>query len=142
MPDKGNPAGVVALRLGVKLDPDDLRIISALYFGGVCHAAGVRAFVGLSRMTFYLRVRRLKRARIVVGGPDAIDADLHNLNLILSVRRKLFALETEIRSAGVFGGSLLGDGTGQAGCQLSSLVKQGPLQSQMRAREMGRTWVG
>ena len=137
-----DPAGAVAHLLGQKLDPDDLQIISALYFGGVQRSAGLRATAGLSRMTFYLRVRRLKRAGILAGGADAVVADLHNLNLTLSVRRKLFALETEIRSAGVFGGSLLGDGTGQVGCQLSSLVKQGPLQSQMRAREMGRTWVG
>ena len=127
MLDEGSPAGVVALRLGVKLDPDDLRIISALYFAGVRPAAQVRASVSLSRLTFYLRLRRLKRASIVSGGTDAVDADRHNLNLTLSVRRTLFALEAEIRSAGVFEGPLVGDGTGPVGERLSYQKAQLPL---------------
>lgn len=137
----GSPAGQVALRLGVKLDTDDLRIISALYFGGVRHEARVRDSVRLSRLSFFLRLRRLKRACIVSGGPDAVNADLHNLNLTLSARRTLFALEAEIRSAGVFGGGLVGDGTGPAGEWLSYQKANGLRHSPEGARQMGMQWV-
>ena len=138
---KEKPAGQVALRVGMKLDRDDLRIISALYFGGVRHAAQVRASVRLSRMTFYLRLRRLKRAGLVSGGPDAVNANLHNLNLTLSARRTLFALEAEIRSAGVFGGCLVGDGTGPVGERLSYQKAHGLRHSPKGARQMGMHWV-
>ena len=136
----GSPAGQVALRLGVKLDTDDLRIISALYFGGVRHEARVRDSVRLSRLTFFLRLRRLKRACIVSGGSDAVNADLHNLNLTLSARRTLFALEAEIRSAGVFGGGLVGDGTGPAGERLLYQKANGLRHSPEGARQMGMQW--
>ena len=138
---KGSPTGQVAQRLGVKLDTDDLRIISALYFGGVRHEAQVRDSVRLSRLTFFLRLRRLKRACIVSGGSDAVNADLHNLNLTLSARRTLFALEAEIRSAGVFGGGLVGDGTGPAGEWLSYQKANGLRHSPEGARQMGMQWV-
>lgn len=141
MRDEKNPAGQVALRLGVKLDPDDLRIISVLYFGGVRPARQLRARAELSRMTFYLRVRRLKRASIVVGATDAVVADLHNLNLTLSARHTLFALEAEIRSAGVFGGRLVGDGTGPVGERLSYQKAHGLRHSPEGARQMGMQWV-
>jgi|GEM_PF-2196804 len=141
MLDNISPTGAVARRLGVKLDPDDLRIIAALYFGGVRSAARVRASVSLSRLTFYLRLRRLKRACIVTGGTDAVEADLHNLNLTLRARRTLFALETEIRSAGVFGGALAGDGTGPTGRQLSHQKACGLRHSPEGARQMGTQWV-
>jgi hypothetical protein len=136
-----SPVGQVALRLGVKLDIDDLRIISALYFGGVRHAALVRASVRLSRLTFFLRLRRLKRASLVSGGSDAVNAGLHNLNLTLSARRTLFALEAEIRSAGVFGGRLVGDGTGPVGERLSYQKAHGLRHSPKGARQMGMQWV-
>jgi hypothetical protein len=138
---KGSPTGQVAQRLGVKLDTDDLRIISALYFGGVRHEAQVRDSVRLSRLTFFLRLRRLKRACIVSGGSDAVNADLHNLNLTLSARRTLFAFEAEIRSAGVFGGRLVGDGTGPAGERLSYQKAHGLRHSPEGARQMGMQWV-
>lgn len=141
MVDDVSSAGAVAQRLGVKLDPDDLQIISTLYFGGVRPAAQVRMSVSLSRLTFFLRLRRLKRAGIVSGGPDAVEADLHNLNLTLSARRILFALEAEIRSAGVFGGALVGDGTGSAGRQLSHQKAHGLRHSPEGARQMGTQWV-
>ena len=141
MLDNISPAGAVARRLGVKLDPDDLRIISALYFGGVRPATQVRTAARLSRLTFYLRLRRLKRAGIVSGGPDAVEADLHNLNLTLSARRTLFALEADIRSAGVFGGALVGDGTGSAGRQLSHQKAHGLRHSPGGARQMGTHWA-
>lgn len=136
-----SPVGQVALRLGVKLDIDDLRIISALYFGGVRHAALVRASVRLSRLTFFLRLRRLKRAGLVSGGSDAVNASLHNLNLTLSARRTLFTLEAEIRSAGVFGGRLVGDGTGPVGERLSYQKAHGLRHSSKGARQMGMQWV-
>jgi len=136
-----SPVGQVALRLGVKLDIDDLRIISALYFGGVRHAALVRASVRLSRLTFFLRLRRLKRAGLVSGGSDAVNASLHNLNLTLSARRTLFTLEAEIRSAGVFGGRLVGDGTGPVGERLSYQKAHGHRHSPKGARQMGMQWV-
>ena len=136
-----SPVGQVALRLGVKLDIDDLRIISALYFGGVRHAALVRASVRLSRLTFFLRLRRLKRAGLVSGGSDAVNASLHNLNLTLSARRTLFTLEAEIRSAGVFGGRLVGDGTGPVGERLSHQKAHGLRHSPKGARQMGMQWV-
>lgn len=136
-----SPEGQVALRLGMKLDRDDLRIISSLYFGGVRHAAQVRGSVGLSRMTFYLRLRRLKRACIVSCGPDAVKANIHNLNLTLSARRTLFALEAEIRSAGVFGGRLVGDGTGPVAERLSYQKAHDLRHSPDGARQMGMQWV-
>jgi hypothetical protein len=136
-----SPVGQVALRLGVKLDIDDLRIISALYFGGVRHAVLVRASVRLSRLTFFLRLRRLKRAGLVSGGSDAVNASLHNLNLTLSARRTLFTLEAEIRSAGVFGGRLVGDGTGPVGERLSYQKAHGLRHSSKGARQMGMQWV-
>lgn len=106
------PAGDVPRRLGLKLDPDDLAILSALYFGGVCGAGRLRLSLRLSRLTFHLRVRRLKRAHIIAGAADAVDGDLHNLNLTVAARAKLFALETDIRAAGLFEGRLTGEGTG------------------------------
>ncbi len=111
--------GEVAHRLGLKLDPDDLSIISLLYFGGVCTAESVRTSVGLSRLTFYLRIRRLKRAGIISGGTDAVESDLHNLNLTVSTRCRLFALEAEIRVGGLFGGHMIGEGTGTRASRLS-----------------------
>lgn len=119
MRDEISPAGEVAHRLGLKLDPDDLRIISLLYFGGVCAAEGIRSTVGLSRLTFHLRIRRLKRAYIISGGTDAVDGDLHNLNLTVSTRCSLFALEAEIRAGGLFGGHMTGEGTGTHARRLS-----------------------
>jgi hypothetical protein len=140
MLNKGSPAGEVALRLGVKLDPDDLHIISALYFGGVRPAAQVRARVSLSRLGFYVRLRNLKRVGIVSGGKDAVAGNLQNLNLTLSVRRTLFELESEIRSNGVFGGRLVGDGTEEVGPWLSHENAQGPRHSFEGARHMGNKW--
>ncbi len=114
-----SPAGVVARRLAVKLDPDDLRLIASLYFGGVQRADDLRTALGLSRLTFHLRVRRLKRAGIFAGAPDAVEMDMHNLNLTLAARRKLFALESEIRAAGLYDGRLHGEGTGLSADRLS-----------------------
>ena len=104
--------GEVPRRLDLKLDPDDLRMLSALYFGGVCPAGRLRTDLQLSRLTFHLRVRRLKRAGIIAGATDAVDADLHNLNLTVRARSRLFELEMDIRASGLFGGRLAGDGTG------------------------------
>lgn len=119
MRDGISPAGEVAHRLGLKLDPDDLRIISLLYFGGVCSAERVRTSVDLSRLTFFLRIRRLTRAGVISGGMDAVDGDLHNLNLTVSTRCRLFALEAEIRAGGLFGGHMTGEGTGTRARRLS-----------------------
>ena len=112
-------SGDVPQRLGLKLDPDDLRILSALYFRGVCPARALRESLGFSRLTFHLRVRRLKRAGIIAGASDAIDIELHNLNLTVSARGKLFGLEMEIRGSGLFGGQLAGEGTGTRAERLS-----------------------
>lgn len=106
-----SPAGEVPRRLGLKLDPDDLRIISALYFGGVQPAGKLRLSLGLSRLTFQLRVRRLKCGGVVAGGRDPVDIDRHNINLAMSARKALFELEAEIRNSGLFDGPLVGDGT-------------------------------
>lgn len=105
--------------LGLKLDPDDLRIISLLYFRGVQRVGAVRVALRISPVTFFLRMKRLRRLGVVECSAGALDADARNLNLCLPVRQRLFDLEMDIRAAGLFEGSLAGDGTITSQVQLS-----------------------
>lgn len=96
---------------GMKLDADDLRIIGALYFRGVQSAEDLRVALGMSRVTFFLRMKRLRRMRIVESGPSALLTDMRCFNLALVCRQRLFGLEMDVRSAGLFEGNLAADGT-------------------------------
>lgn len=111
--------GIVPRLFGISLDPDDLRIIRVLYFRGVQSTDQVRSALGISRVTFFLRLQRLKRLDVVEDGLSAIDAALHTINLSLSARQRLFDLESDIRAGGVFEGRLVGDGTNGVSDHLS-----------------------
>lgn len=111
--------GIVPRLFGISLDPDDLRIIRVLYFRGVQSTDQVRSALGISRVTFFLRLQRLKRLDVVEDGLSAINAARHTINLSLSARQRLFDLESDIRAGGVFEGRLVGDGTNGVSDHLS-----------------------
>jgi len=92
----------VAERLNIRIDEADMRIIAYLYYGGVIAAEVLRHQLELPAVTFHLRIRRLVREAVVACDDDPIDPSVRNLNLTVGARLSLYALEGEIRAAGIF----------------------------------------
>ncbi len=101
----------VAERLNIRIDEADMRIIAYLYYGGVIAAEVLRHQLELSAVTFHLRIRRLLRENVVACDDDPVDPSVRNLNLTVTARLALYALEGEIRISGVFESGVPGHGT-------------------------------